>query len=255
MRSDNLARERIGEIRKNKLGSDMEVVEYINALSILVKFQQGNPIHTTWNHFKRGNVKNVYDKTIHGIGYVGEGEYITTVNKKSTSQYKTWGSMLQRCHSENYINKFPSYKDCSVTEEWYNFQNFAEWFDQNYYEIEGETMCLDKDILVKGNKIYSPNTCIFVPHFINKLFIKRETYRGDLPIGVTYHKENDTYVASCGNQSNRKYLGSFDTAEEAFVNYKEYKEKLIKQVSEKYKNVIPKTLYEAMYTYKVEIND
>ena len=117
-------------------------------------------------------------------------------------------------------------------------------------------MCLDKDILIKGNEIYSPETCIFVPQKINTLFCSSKSSRGSLPIGVTYEKRYDTYVARCNDgNKNTISLGSFNTPNEAFEKYKEYKECLIKSMADKYKLYIPKELYNAMYRYKVEITD
>lgn len=80
--------------------------------------------------------------------------------------------MLNRCCSGKLHKRESTYINCKVCDEWLNFQNFSEWFKNNYYEVEGQRMELDKDILNKGNKIYSPNTCIFVPHNINNLFTK-----------------------------------------------------------------------------------
>ena len=97
--------------------------------------------------------------------------------------------MLTRCYSDKYKKKKPTYEDCKVYEELLNFQNFAKWDSENYYEIEGETMCLDKDILVKHNKIYSPETCVYVPNTINVLFTKSDKIRGNTPIGVNEQKK------------------------------------------------------------------
>ena len=120
-------------------------------------------------------------------------------------------------------------------------------------------MCLDKDILCKGNKVYSRDTCIFVPERINLLFVKRDNDRGDCPIGVTPNL-SDNYQVRCNN-GNRKsiYLGSYSTKEEAFQVYKNYKEKVIKEVIDSYEGIIPEPHYTklktAMYNYKVEIDD
>ena len=122
-------------------------------------------------------------------------------------------------------------------------------------------MHLDKDILIKNNKIYSPDTCIFVPQRINELFIKTNKLRGNLPIGVSYLKNINKFQANCktftkrGSASYSNYLGCFKTPLEAFNVYKQFKEKYIKQVADEYKNKIPQKLYEAMYRYEVEITD
>ena len=117
-------------------------------------------------------------------------------------------------------------------------------------------MCLDKDILIKGNKLYSPNTCVFVPNDINTLFIKRDKYRGKFPIGVCLDKNKNKYVSNCSNENGENhFIGIFSTPDDAFKAYKDYKESVIKNVAIKYKNQIPYKLYEAMIQYVVEEND
>ena len=164
--------------------------------------------------------------------------------------------MLRRCYNERELNKQPTYRGCSVCDEWHNFQNFAQWYTDNYYEIDGECMELDKDILHKGNKIYSPDNCVFVPQCINKLFIKCDKKRGLYPIGINYDKKYNKYNVSCNNGiGTRIGLGTYNTIEEGFKVYKNYKENYIKQIADEYKNKIPNRLYNAMYKYEVEITD
>ena len=137
-----------------------------------------------------------------------------------------------------------------------NFQNFGEWFENNYYEIDGETMHLDKDILCKGNKEYASDKMIFVPERINTLFCKSDATRGDCPIGVSYYKASNKYTAKCNiGEDGYKFLGYYDTPHTAFLAYKEFKEQYIKQIADEYKNKIPKKLYDAMYAWTVEEDD
>lgn len=194
-------------------------------------------------------------RTVYGVGYLGEGVYKSRHNGKSTHQYNIWKHMIERCYDDKILEKFTTYKGCLVCVEWLNFQNFAKWYNQNYYDVEGERMELDKDILIKGNKIYSPDTCIFVPHRINSLFTKANSIRGELPIGVTFRKKNNKYSARCQCGNYRKYIGEYNTAAEAFYAYKTYKENYVKQIAEEYKDKVPKKLYNAMITYEVEITD
>ena len=165
--------------------------------------------------------------------------------------------MLKRCYDPYYINREPTYIDVYVCDEWHNFQNFGKWFEENYYEIPNERIELDKDILFKGNKIYSPKTCIFVPQRINQLFIKQQGKRGGLPIGVNHHKRDEILMVRCYTLEKREYLGSFPLNRpfQAFTCYKNFKEKYIKQIADEYKEFIPKKLYETLYRYEVEIND
>ena len=246
---------RKAEQKYNKYGTLMKIVEYNNACDIWVEFQDEHKekVHTEYKHFKSGCVKNPYDKTVYNIGYLGKGEYEPKTNKRI---YNIWKHMLRRCYDPYYINKQPTYIDCYVCVEWHNFQNFAKWYEENVYECNNEEMHLDKDILIKGNKIYSPETCIFVPREINNLFTKRQNYRGDCVIGVYYNKKENCYITHCNfNIGKPKHLGSFKTEKEAFLSYKQAKENYIKQVADEYKDLIPTKLYDALYKYKVEIND
>ena len=162
--------------------------------------------------------------------------------------------MLRRCYDKNFQEKEPSYKDVTVCEEWLCYQNFAKWYEENYYEVENEEMELDKDILIKGNKIYSPSTCIFVPKGINCLFTNRKNNRGDLPIGV--NKQGDKFRSSCCNGRNKRVvLGTFDDKHNAFLMYKINKELVIESMANKYKNKIPIKLYISMLNYKIEEYD
>lgn len=247
--------ERLGETRYNNFGSKMKIVDYINATNIVVEFQDGHraKVHTKYGEFKRGEISNPYDKTVYDIGYLGEGKYRGRKHKKI---YNAWLDMLQRCYNPYYLDKCPTYRDCVVCDEWHNFQNFAQWYEENYYEINNQRMCLDKDILSKGNKVYSPQTCVFVPNNINVLFVKRDNDRGKYPIGVTWRKDRGKFSSRCNDaHGTYKPLGCYDTIEDAFNAYKTFKEKIIKQVADEYKHLIPQRLYEAMYNYEIEIND
>jgi hypothetical protein len=127
------------------------------------------------------------------------------------------------------------------------------WFDQN--KIKGMSLDLDKDILFKGNKEYSPSTVAFVPHVINTLFVNGKKNRGDFPIGVSYEKDKSKYRAGMAFMGKTIRLGRFNTVEEAFARYKEYKEDFIKDMAEQYKDVLPHRVYEAMLNWIVEIDD
>ena len=257
-----MSKSRIGEINYNKYGSKMKIVAYRNAKDIDVYFEEYDWVFKNgrYGHFKDGNMRCPYDKSICGVGYIGEGKYKVWENGKHTKEYDIWNDMIKRCYTNTKINI--AYKDCEVCEEWHNFQNFAEWYEENYYEIKEEKTQLDKDILIHGNNIYSPQTCIFVPSRINALFIKRKRKRGDYPIGISYHKRDNILEVWCRTieeDSKGNYLGRFkpNQVEEAFQCYKTFKENYIKQVADDYysKGLIPKKLYDAMYRYEVEITD
>lgn len=253
---------RIGEKNINNFGSEMVIVHYNGCMDIDVYFPEFDWIfkHAKYNNFKKGEIKCPYERRFYNVGYLGEGKYKVSENGKNTRVYDTWKAMLQRCYSEKEHERHPTYIGCEVYEGWHNFQNFAKWYKDNYYEVGNEKMCLDKDILFKGNKIYSPDTCIFVPETINKLFIKNDKNRGESVIGATLCK-NGKYQAQCNiinpetGKSKQEYLGLYDSQEKAFQVYKYHKERNIKQIADYYKIHIPQKLYDAMYNYEVEIDD
>ena len=254
---------RVGEINYNTFGSKMIIIKYRKYSDIDIYFPEYDWTfkNSAYKEFKKGNIACPYEKRVYGVGYLGEGKYKAYENGKKTKCYRTWYDMLRRCYDEKNLKRNPTYIDSEVCDKWLNFQNFAKWFYENYYEIEGQKMCLDKDILYKGNKIYSPDTCVFVPHNINVLFTKRDKVRGDYPIGVHYHKASGKFQAKCNvydykeNKQKLKHLGLYNSPQKAFESYKEFKEKHIKKVADYYKDLIPEKLYRAMYEYEVNIND
>ena len=253
--------DRTGEEKLNNFGSKMIIKEYRNKRDMDVYFPEYNWVfeHGQYITFKKGNIKCPYEPRYHGKGYLGEGKYKVWENGKNTDKFNIWYDMLQRCYDPKCQERNSTYKNCKAEEFLLNFQNMAEWIENNYYEVPGERMHLDKDILCKGNKVYSRETCIFVPQKINSLFTKRNKTRGKNPIGVT-ELPSGNYQASCNNGYGKSvYLGSYSTKDEAFQVYKQYKEKVIKETIDSYEGIIPEPHYSrlktAMYNYEVEIDD
>lgn len=206
--------------------------------------------HCTYTNFKNGQVKNPYDKTMCGVGYPGVGKYKIRISKTQvTKEYECWASMYTRCYSDTNKSRHPAYYDiCEVCEEWYNFQNFGKWFENNKYECDGR-LHIDKDILIPGNRIYSPDTCLLVPQRINMLFVHKSNNNG-LPNGISKTKANKYSASYCG-----KSLGTFSTLEEAYSIYAENKENAIKMIADEYKSTIPQKVYNALYKYKVKMSN
>ena len=243
---------RIGEVNYNTYGNKMTIIKYNTFKDIIIKFKDGSTKRTNYDAFKKGQVLSLYDRTVYGVGFVGEGKYKKNIEK---DKYHKWTGMIARCYKKIHEKREKNYKNCTVCDEWHNYQNFAKWYDENYYEIGNEKMCLDKDILHKNNKIYSPKNCIFVPDKINLLFTKSNAIRGNLPIGTCFAKDTNRYQSNCKYNGASIYLGQYNTPEKAFYVYKNYKENLIKQIADSYKEKIPQKLYNAMYRYEVEITD
>ena len=164
--------------------------------------------------------------------------------------------MLTRCYSDK-LSQRENYKDCSVCNEWLNFQNFAEWYNENKYTLPfNERVELDKDILLKGNKIYMPERCLLVPKRINSIILNRHNERGKCVLGVFYNRNLNKYQASVNDGSGGNiYLGLFKKEEDAFSEYVKCKKEIIFDVANQYKPYIPNTVYDAIINYKISVYD
>lgn len=232
---------------------DYSKVEYVNNKTEVIiicpihgEFKQRPDMHTIKGNGCRLCRSDKLKRKLFGVA-------IFDGYQKRCDCYSHWYSMLMRCYSKQVQAKNIAYRGCSVCEEWLLYSNFKRWFEnpENGYQ---DGYHLDKDILVKGNKIYSPQTCCFVPSEINSLLVNRRNFRGNNVIGVHQNKSGNYFsVCSLDNKSIR--LGTFKTEEEAFNAYKSFKEKNIKRVADKYKNKVVPKVHQALYNYQVEIND
>lgn len=247
--------ERLGERNTNYQGQEMTIIRYKNRRDIDVEFGDGYIVrNTNYRAFCNGAIPDHLFPSYLGVGYLGDGKYKSRINNKKTSSYRYWGSMLTRCYSDKYIKK-GNYKDCYVSDEWLNFQNFAEWHNENFYKIHGERLELDKDIIQKGNKVYCPSKCLYVPHKINTIICNRHNDRGKYKIGVTYDSNSNLFLANCNINGKSTFLGTYKTENDAFMAYKIAKEKEIKRVSDMYIGKIPDRVISAIQQYKIEEKD
>lgn len=242
------------ETNINKQGKYMGVISYIDCDNVIIEFKDTlTQKRCLYNDFIDGNVYDEFSKTVCGIGYVGNTKTRDDRGLCKRS-YDVWRNMLNRCYNKDFQNTHTTYIGCSVCDEWLCYENFEKWYDKNYYSVSNERMHIDKDILIKGNKLYSPETCIIVPQSINALFTTNNANRGKYPIGVSYDTNKEKFKATVTS----KYLNHqtfHDTPEQAFDSYKKEKESVIRRMAEEYKKFIPKKLYNALYTYEVEITD
>lgn len=213
--------DRTNEININNQGCEMQIIEYKDSNNITIQFLDENKaiIHTKYERFKNGNICNPFYPTVYNIGYIGN----TTCSKNGVHKYsyKVWRDMLSRCYNKREQSIKPNYKGCSVCKEWLCYENFEKWYNNNYYELKNEPLNLDKDIMIRNNKIYSPTTCLLVPKRINQLFININT--------------------------NHKY-----TEEKYHKSYKEYKEPIIKKTVLSYKDKLPLNIYDILINYEVK---
>ena len=171
-------------------------------------------------------------------------------------QYLVWRAMLGRCYSDLYKAKQPTYQDVTCCDEWFSFGSFLEWVNREVgYSGKPEGMELDKDLIIRGNKAYSPETCSFVPKSINLLLGNNKAVRGDWPVGVRLHKRSGKFDArmSCGNE--KRYLGQFDNPQDAFMAYKVAKEAQIKLVAMQYKDVLKPAVFESLMNWEILSDD
>lgn len=163
--------------------------------------------------------------------------------------YSVWNSLKNRCYDpKNKDYKSYGAKGVKMCDDWLNFQNFKAWYDENYYEIDGEYMAIDKDIIGNGSKIYSPENCLIVPFRINGMFVHKENgdMRGLQPVYGRYQVKVRNPITGKND-----YCGTYDTVEIASKVYKECKEAIIRGVAEEYKYKIPLKVYNALITFKL----
>ena len=154
------------------------IINYIDSNNIIVEFQDQYKArkHTEYDNFVKGVCKNPYYPSVYGVGMLGI-KYSSKENGKATKEYRTWLNILKRCFDERTKDKNPTYKDVTCCEEWLLYENFYEWLheQENFNKwLKNDEWAIDKDILIKGNKVYSPNACCLVPQNVNMLFAKKK---------------------------------------------------------------------------------
>ena len=242
-----------GKVFNTKNYGDVVVLEYTNNRDITVKCINTNHIRKVGaSELRKGEVR---DNELDPIVKVGVMDVEGLVKRhEHPKSYVKWNAMLQRCYNEKELSKHKTYVDCIVSEDFKYYSKFKEWFEKQI-GCDQEGWHLDKDILVKGNKVYSAETCCFVPQEINCLIHTGKSYRGLLPQGVVLSSNKKRYrarVSMCGKYYDQ---GTFDTPEEAFMKYKEVKEAYIKEVADKYKDVIDHRVYKALYAWTIGIDE
>ena len=149
----------LSKIYTSKNYGDFKIIKYVDSMNVTIKFVDTGYISIAQSsQIRGGQVKDRLLVTFFGVGFVGAGRHKISINRVVTNSYTTWRNMLERCYCTNIRKRNSSYADCTVAKEWHNFQVFAEWFELNY--IDGYH--LDKDIKIKGNRVYSPEACMFV---------------------------------------------------------------------------------------------
>ena len=251
-----------GEVFKNKSGNEFIIVCYDNSFNVQIRF-----IKTSYeksyelSQIRKGLVKDRFEPTVCNVGIVGD-KYATKLNNLPLPQYVLWGNVLRRCYSASYHEMSETYANCTTSENFKHYTYFYEWCNEqigfNCKDDNGRLFNIDKDLLIKGNKVYSEDTCVFLPIEINAVLVKRDKMRGDCVLGVYKHKHynEDKFVAQLNlNTGKAKYLGLFNTEIEAFNAYKKAKENYLKELANKWEGKIDERAYNALMNYEVGVED
>ena len=252
---NDVSKDCVGKICKSQSSGDFKILKYNDYGNVEIQFVK------TWyemvarlGNIKNGEVKDPYSPSVYNIGIVGT-KYPSRVNGVLTKEYTLWKNMLERCYSDGFKKQRPTYEGCKVSENFKHHEYFYEWCNKQI-GFNNKDWHLDKDLLVKGNEVYSESTCVFIPQEVNSLLVKREALRGEHLIGVCWHKKANAFVARVNkNKGKPKHLGYFKTEIEAFNAYKQAKESFVKEQANKWKDQIDERAYNALMNYTVEITD
>lgn len=244
----------VGSLVKTNNFGYLLITRYVSSREVYSKFiDTGYEVKTTMQQLLKGNINDRLKPTVFGVGVIGECLTVDSCGNR-LKEYQVWKGMLERCYSDKFQAKKPTYKGCIVSENFVCYPYFKKWcnkqigFDQVGWH-------LDKDILSKGNKVYSEDTCCFVPQEINSLLVRSNATRGKYPLGVSYLTRLGMFEASVSLGGRNKRIGRFYNAQEAFYAYKEVKESYIKEVANKWKDRIDPRVYNALMSWNIEITD
>lgn len=234
---------KVGETSYSKYGTKATLIKYIDSRNVLIEFD--DEFHyqyaTKYENFVHRHITNPYDRTIYGVGCFGVGTHMS-----SEHSYYTWHCMLERCYKKEKRKSEESYIGCTVCEDWKVFQNFADWYDEHFYECP-EGLMIDKDFMSDGNKYYSPETCVLVPKSLNLSAINsfrpkwRKGSNEGLPIGV--EKQHNSYIARICAGGYPSIIGCYKTVQEAETAYKTAKRNYLLSLLNIYENVMPNELF------------
>lgn len=237
-----------GKVFQLDNGRSVEVLEYLDNNNIRIRFvETGGERWTTVRSVKRGIVRDYLSPSVCGVGILGEG---FNKGEAYSREYKLWTHMLSRCYSELFLGKNPCYEKVTVSDNFKNYQFFKTWcrdqvgFDQHGWD-------LDKDILSQDNKIYSEDTCCFVPKEVNLLLTYEKGHNNMLPFGVYFSEKRKKYMAQMSINNSVTYIGCFDCVEDAAKAYNLHKEERIKQVAEKWRGLLDSRVYNKLVNWEV----
>lgn len=242
-----------------KQGYTVRVTDYQDARHVLVIFDDllQTKLTVESSQLRRGTLKNPNHPVFLGVGYMGQGKFKSKGRDgKFTFEYQHWSNMLTRCYSEKWKEKYPSYLPVSCCSDWHDFQGFAEWCGKQPIQHPG--WHLDKDLLLRGNKQYSPSVCVFLPQEVNK-FVQKDKFntKRDLPTGVFESPDPKYKYYSQGSfgHIHKGFIGYYSTVEDAFNAYKKLKEMQAKYLASKYRDILDHRVIDALFRYEVYMDE
>ena len=205
----------VGKVFKTNNYGDLVIIQYNGCYNVKVKFiDTGYETTTEFSSIKKGKVRDRLLPSVFGVGVIGDES--VWENGYLLKEYTLWHGMLGRCYDEKSHVRSPTYQDCSVSSNFTRFSYFKDWCHNqvgfNCLDDVGKPFQLDKDILVKGNKLYGEDTCCFVPQVINALLLQGTHVKDGLSLGVSYRHDMKKFRARHG----KVLVGWFDTEVEAF---------------------------------------
>ena len=220
----------------------IKILEYTNSNRILVEFENtGSQRWCSLTHILGKKLYDYYAPVVYGVGFTGQGDFSAT---KDNRAYRQWHDMMRRCYSDE-VEKFPTYVGVTVCEEWYCFQNFAAWATkQDAFYYKKPVWQLDKDLLMPGCKIYSPDTCCYLPNKINSFMIKTN-------VNGSYNPKAKSWTFFGKNTEGKKISRTFKDKEEGLTWYKNTKQATMRRLAEEHKHLVPENVYLAMLNWEL----
>lgn len=239
----------LNEIFMTNEGCEFKIIHIESSSKIKIKFMDnyGYEKLVRATNIRNREIKNPFHKSLYGIGMFGVGEFKSKINNKITYEYAKWQQMMSRAYDVHTKLRQKAYQECSVREDWHNFQDFSSWLiNQKGYGLVGWQ--LDKDLLVEGNKEYSPDCCVIVPPAINNTLTGSNQNNG-LPRGVCWHIGAEKYIAQCRVNSKIIHLGYYYDIISAKEAYNNHKLTVLKDLAEVYRDNIDVRLYTLLMNF------
>lgn len=244
----------LGKVFPSNNYGDVEVIEVLEGSKLKVKFlNTGNirvydTVSVTRKEMRDVEAFPVYTTGIQDIkGYLVKGQ-------PKPKDYSVWNGVRQRCYNLNCRGSLPTYEGCTMSDDFLVFSKFKEWYN-NQIGCDQEDWHIDKDLLVKGNKVYSAETCVLLPKQINSAIVIHNRGSNNFPMGVIYNSTKTRYRARIQRKEGWESLGTYDTPEEAFYAYKPVKEAYVKSIADVWKDQIDPRAYDALMNWTIDIDD